>query len=325
MASTIELLFNEASRHILNSQNICIASHVQPDGDNIGSMLSLGLALRKLNKNVFLLKSDDIPLDFKFLPNIDLIKDYEDIGEIDIFIALDSSDEARLGKNKNLLRKAKLILNIDHHISNTNFGHINIIDKDASSTGEMVFDFIKSMNIDIEKDIATCIYTAISSDTGSFMYDNTSAKTHEIAAELIRIGIAKEDINIHLYQSKSLERTKLFIKAMSNLEFYFENKVAITMVTQEMLKESNAKMEDTEGIISFVRGISPVELAVLLKEFSENEVKVSMRSKRYIDVAEICLAFGGGGHIRAAGCTINTSLNEAKSMIIDEIKNYLGD
>ena len=205
------------------------------------------------------------------------------------------------------------------------FGTLNIVDDKAAATGELIYDLLKNMSIEIDKDIATCLYAAISTDTGSFMYDNTSAKTHEIAAELIRIGIAKEDINIHLYQSKSLERTKLFIKAMSNLEFYFENKVAITMVTQEMLKESNAKMEDTEGIISFVRGISPVELAVLLKEFSENEVKVSMRSKRYIDVAEICLAFGGGGHIRAAGCTINTSLNEAKSMIIDEIKYYLGD
>lgn len=320
MTPTLEMQFKNAYRHILDSQNICIASHVQPDGDNIGSVLSLGMALKKLNKNVYLLKTDEIPSDYKFLPNVNLIKDHDNIDEIDIFIALDSSDEERLGKNKDLLTKAKLIINIDHHISNTNFGHINIIDKDASSTGELVYDFIKSMNISIDKDIATCIYTAISSDTGSFMYDNTSAKTHEIAADLIKVGIDKEKININLYQNKSLERTRLFIKAMDNLELYFENKVALAQITQEMLEDCNAKMEDSEGIISFLRGISPVEVAILLKEFKDDEIKVSMRSKRYIDVSKICSVFGGGGHIRAAGCTINESIDKAKTLILNEIK-----
>lgn len=320
MASILEAEFKKAYKQVLESQNIYIASHVQPDGDNIGSMLSLGLALKKLNKNVRLLKSDEIPSDYMFLPNIDLIKDYDNIDEIDLFIALDSSDEGRLGKNKDLLSKAKTILNIDHHISNTDFGHINIVDHNASSTGELMYDFIKYMNISIDEDMATCIYTAISSDTGSFMYDNTSAKTHEIAADLIKIGIDKRNININLYQNKSLERTKLFIKTMDNLELYFENKVGLAKITQDMLEDCNAKMEDSEGIISFIRDISPVEVAILLKEFSNNEIKVSMRSKRYIDVAKICSNFGGGGHIRAAGCTINESIEEAKALILNEIE-----
>lgn len=320
MASILEAEFKKAYKQVLESQNIYIASHVQPDGDNIGSMLSLGLALKKLNKNVRLLKSDEIPSDYMFLPNIDLIKDYDNIDEIDLFIALDSSDEGRLGKNKDLLSKAKTILNIDHHISNTDFGHINIVDHNASSTGELMYDFIKYMNISIDEDMATCIYTAITSDTGSFMYDNTSAKTHEIAADLIKIGIDKRNININLYQNKSLERTKLFIKTMDNLELYFENKVGLAKITQDMLEDCNAKMEDSEGIISFIRDISPVEVAILLKEFSNNEIKVSMRSKRYIDVAKICSNFGGGGHIRAAGCTINESIEEAKALILNEIE-----
>lgn len=320
MSQNINQLFSDAYKHILDSNNIFIASHVQPDGDNIGSMLSLGMALRRLNKNVYLLKSDEVPSDYTFLPNIELINDYDNSDEIDIFIALDSSDEGRLGKNKDLLTKAKLIINIDHHISNTNFGHINIIDENASSTGELIYEFIKSMNISLDKDMATCIYTAISSDTGSFMYDNTSAKTHEIAAELIKVGIDKKEININLYQNKSLEKTKLFIKVMDNLELYFDNKVALAKVTQEMLNDCKAKMEDSEGIISFLRGISPVEVAILLKEFNDNEIKVSMRSKRYIDVAQICSNFGGGGHIRAAGCTISAPIDRAKTLIINEIE-----
>ncbi|HEY8361348.1 MAG TPA: bifunctional oligoribonuclease/PAP phosphatase NrnA [Tissierellaceae bacterium] len=323
MISNLESLFSDAFKYILNSKNIYIASHVQPDGDNIGSLLALGMALLKLEKDVYILKSDIIPSDFSFLPNIELIKDYDGADDIDLFIAIDSSDEERLGKNRDLLSKSKLTINIDHHISNTRFGDINIVDENASSTGELIFEFIKFMNISIDEKIATCLYTAISTDTGSFMYSNTSAKAHEIAAELIRFGADTENININIYQNKSLERIKLFIKTMNNLEFYFDNKVALVSITQKMLEDCNASMEDSEGIISFVRGISPVEIAVLLKELSDNEIKISMRSKRYVDVSSICYNFGGGGHIRAAGCTIYDSLEKAKALIINEIKKYI--
>jgi len=323
MDSLLETHFKKAYKHIIESHNIYIASHVQPDGDNIGSMLSLGMALKKLNKNVYFLKSDDIPSDYLFLPNIDLIKDYSIFDEIELFIALDSSDEGRLGKNKDFLTKAKLIINIDHHVSNTNFGHINIVDKDASSTGELIYDFIKYMNISIDEDIATCLYTALSSDTGSFMYDNTSAKTHEIAAELIRVGIDKGKININLYQNKSLERTKLFIKTMDNLELYFDNKVALAKISQEMLEDCNAKMEDSEGIISYIRDIAPVEIAILLKEFNESEIKVSMRSKRFIDVAKLTAVFNGGGHKKAAGCTIEKPIIEVDKLLLNEIEKVI--
>ncbi|MBU5254799.1 bifunctional oligoribonuclease/PAP phosphatase NrnA [Tissierella praeacuta] len=318
--NNIESSFDIAIEKIKESERIYIVSHVQPDGDNIGSILALWMAIKKIKDKVFILKTDDIPSDFLFLPNVNEIKEFNDKGKIDMFIALDTSDENRLGKNKELLNKAKTIINIDHHISNTNFGHINIVDSNAAATGELVYNLIKKMNIPMDKDIASCIYTAISSDTGSFMYDNTSAQTHRIIAELIDIGIDKSNININLYQNKSLERTMLFIKSLETLRLYFNNNVALIKVTQDMLNKANAKMEDTEGIVSFIREIAPVEVGIILKEFKENEIKVSMRSKRFIDVSAICASFNGGGHIRAAGCIINSPMDIAEKLILDELK-----
>ncbi|MEY8415795.1 bifunctional oligoribonuclease/PAP phosphatase NrnA [Tissierella praeacuta] len=320
MMNNIESSFDITIEKIKESERIYIVSHVQPDGDNIGSILALWMAIKKIKDKVFILKTDDIPSDFLFLPNVNEIKEFNDEGKIDMFIALDTSDENRLGKNKELLNKAKTIINIDHHISNTNFGHINIVDSNAAATGELVYNLIKKMNIPMDKDIASCIYTAISSDTGSFMYDNTSAETHRIIAELIDIGIDKSNININLYQNKSLERTMLFIKSLETLRLYFNNNVALIKVTQDMLNKANAKMEDTEGIVSFIREIAPVEVGIILKEFKENEIKVSMRSKRFIDVSAICASFNGGGHIRAAGCTINSPMDIAEKLILDELK-----
>lgn len=323
MNSSFEKLIDLAIEKILESKNIFIASHVQPDGDNIGSILALGLALKKIGKKVYILKSDSVPSDYLFLPNVDIIHDYDDELEIDLLITLDSSDENRLGKNKVLLKRAKFIINIDHHISNTNFGHINIVDSSAAATGELVYKIVKKMDISIDKDIGTCIYTAISSDTGSFMYDNTTSETHEIISELLSLGIDKSNININLYQNRSIERTMLFIKSLETLNLYFDNKVAVVKVTRNMLEDSGAKIEDTEGVVSFMREIAPVEIAILLKEFNENEIKVSMRSKRFVDVAAICDTFGGGGHIRAAGCTINFSMDYSEELILNEIKKVI--
>lgn len=317
------LEMDKAIELIQSSKNIYIASHVQPDGDNIGSILALALALRKINKEVYILKTDEVPSDYKFLPSVDLIMDYEYPRDIDLFIALDSSDLNRLGKNKAFFELAKNTINIDHHVSNDNYGDINIIDSKAAATGEIIFNFINRLNIELDKDIATCIYTAISTDTGSFMYDSVTDKTHNIIAELIKLDIDKSNININLYQSRSIERTNLFIKAFSTLKTFNDNKIAIVKVTREMLTESGAKMEDTEGIISFVREIAPVEIACLLKEFDDKEIKVSMRSKRYANVASICQAFNGGGHIRAAGCTIYENIDAAEKLVVDKIKEAI--
>ena len=293
---------------------------MQPDGDNIGSTLALGMAIKKLKGKVNIIKVDDIPSDYHFLPNLDIIKEYDVDQDIDLFIALDSSDIDRLGLGEKFALKADKIINIDHHITNDNFGDINIVSASSGATGEIVYEFIKKMGVKIDKDIATCLYTAISTDTGSFIYSNTSYKTHLIVAELLKIGIDNNHINVNLYQSRSMERTKLFIDSLNRLEFFLDGKMGIITVTQEMLRDNNAKLEDTEGIVSFIRDIDSVEVACLLKEIDKNEIKVSIRSKKEIDVSKICNKFDGGGHVRAAGCTIYSEIDTAKELILEEIK-----
>lgn len=319
MSNLINQNMMEAIDWINKSDNIYLVSHVQPDGDNIGSLLALGLAIKRLKGNVSIIKVDDIPSDFMFLPNIDMIKEQDINKPIDLLISLDCSDLGRLGIGKEFALKANIVINIDHHISNDNFGHINIVSPSSAATAEIVYDFINKMGVLIDKDIATCLYTGISTDTGSFTYSNTSYKTHLIAAELLKTGIDADYININLYQNRSMIRTKLFIDSLNSLETYLDDKVGLVMITQDMLKQNNAKMEDTEGIISFIKGIDSVEVACLLKEMDQREIKVSLRSKRYIDVSRICSKFNGGGHVRAAGCTIYEEILDAKKLILNEI------
>lgn len=324
MNKDLSIKMIEAIELIKESKTILIASHVNPDGDNIGSSLALTLALKKINKNVLILKSDSVPNSFSFLPGIDLIREYDSkLKDIDLFIVLDCGDEDRLGENKPLLETAKKIINIDHHISNTNFGDINIVDHEASATGELIYYFIKQMNIDFDKEIATNLYTAISSDTGSFKYESVTGDTHRIIADLLDYKIDKNNININLYESMSFTQMKLFVKSLASLEILNNSQIAVVKVTQEILKETGASLEDAEGIISFIRKISTVEAACVLKELESENIKISLRTKKYLDASKICENFNGGGHKRAAGCTIYKNIEEAKKLIIQEIQTEL--
>lgn len=323
MNRELNLLIDEFIDLIKSSNNIYLASHVQPDGDNIGSLLALGRALEKMNKDISIVKVDSIPKKFQFLPNMHFFQEPNIDEDIDLFIALDSGDMERLGVAKEIALKSKKIVNIDHHITNNNFGDLNIVSPLASSTGEIVYHIIKEMNIDIDEDIATCIYVAISTDTGSFMYDSTTMETHLIAADLLDKNIDLNKIIVNIYQSKTLEKTKLFIKSLNTLKIFKNGKIAIVKTTQKMLNDCGASIEDAEGLVSFIRDIEGVEVACILKEIDKKEIKISLRSKKEVDVSKISLKFNGGGHKRAAGCTIYENIDDAKKIILKEIYNYI--
>lgn len=312
----------EIAESILNSKQIFIASHINPDGDNLGSSLALYLALKKLSKNVNVLWVDSIPLDYLFLPEVDNIKRKEDLNIEDNYtlITLDSANLDRLGINKELAVNAPKLINIDHHISNTKYGDLYYVDPESSSTGEIIFELIKELDVDLDPEISNCLYTAISSDTGSFMYSNTTSKTHRIVSKLYESGLKTDEININLYQSNSYKRTILQSKVLMELELYYDSKLAIGIVDEEILNSTDTSMEDTEGIVEKIRDIEGIEVAVLIKENYEN-FKISTRSKRYVNVSKVCEKFNGGGHIRAAGCTFNkeNTLEEIKSNFIKEI------
>lgn len=315
--------FTEAINIIKKHDNIFIASHVNPDGDNIGSCLGLYLALKKINKNVRVLQSDILPEDFNFLKGFEEIKPFNENEKIDLLILLDSADSKRLGDNEALLDKAKITINIDHHLSNTNYADINLVDPKSPSTCELVYKLINQMDIDIDKNIAEALYTGISTDTGKFSYDSVTGDTLRIVASLIDLGIDFNKINIRLYESISLSKMSLKIKALSGLKMYKNNQVALVRVSQDMLKSTNTSMEDTNGIVEEIRKVEGVEVACLLKEIKKNEIKVSMRSKEFFDVSKVCEDLGGGGHIRASGCTINESLNKSEQIVLDTIDKYL--
>ena len=308
-------------------KNIYLTAHVNPDGDSIGSALALAYFLKnKMNKDVTVAINDNIPSSFKFLPGIELIvTDTSKIESIDLLITVDCASKDRLALDESLVENAKYVINIDHHVTNTKFGDLNFVNSSASSTGEVLYEMIKTLGYDINKDIATCLYVSISTDTGSFKYTNTTSNTHLIASKLLEQGIDLETINIELYQKRSLEKTKLLMESMQNLTLLENNTVGIVAVDEEILKSSGAKVQDSEIIVDFIRNIDSINLACVLKPITENSTKASFRSKKDIDVSKIALVFGGGGHAKAAGCTINSNISEAKEIITNEILKYLGE
>lgn len=300
-------------------KNFMVVSHISPDGDAIGSLLSMTLALKKIKKNVYPVINDVIPERYSFLPGFKQITRFPP-KKCDIAICLDCGDEKRLGFVDRVNDMANLVVNIDHHKSNTFFGDINYVYPEASSVGEIMFFFIKSF-AKIDLDIAKCIYTAILTDTGSVGYSNTNSVCLRILARLIEIGVKPDYIRRQVFDIKSLEYIKLLSFTLNSLEILHDGKIACLYVTDEMMKKSNAKDEDTTGLINYARDIEGVEVALLFKE-KEDTVKVGFRSNNWVDVSKIAEKFGGGGHARASGCTLNLSLEKSRDIVINAVKQY---
>ncbi|WP_202708741.1 DHH family phosphoesterase [Sporosalibacterium faouarense] len=316
--------FNDIKEKINSSEKICLIAHVNPDGDSIGSLLGLGLALKKdKDKVVKIALNDELPKNFKFLPGTEYLESTKEEESFDLLITLDCSDLNRLGKGKYIANNADYIINIDHHISNDYFGDMNIVFPNFSSTGEIVFTLAEAIDLDIDKNIATCLYVAISTDTGSFKYDSTSPDTFRVASELLKKEINLNEITRNVYQSRSLERTNLLIKSLNSMELYENNRLAMASVTRDMIDDCNASIQDIDGTIDFIRDIDGVEVACILKEYGQEEIKVGFRSKSDVDVANVAEKFGGGGHRKASGCTIYDKIDKAREMILEEIKKAL--
>lgn len=305
---------------IKESSNIAILSHIMPDGDNIGSCLALYNALVKLGKNVIVALDDDVPEVYRFLKNSDQIVKPENDYNLDLVIALDCGDAGRLGKSAKYLENNKII-NIDHHISNSNFGHYNIVDVNASATAELVYDLINKLKINMDKDICECIYTGIVTDTGLFQYSNTTSETHRIVADLISNGVEPAKVYKDVYQNNSLSKIKLLGEALSSIELHYSNKIASIILKKELFEQIGAKDEDADGIINYARDIKGVEVALLFRETEDGKIKIGFRSKDFMNVNEIAQMFGGGGHKRAAGATAVGEIRDIKDKVLKAVIN----
>jgi phosphoesterase RecJ-like protein len=312
-------LYKEVWKKIENSDNILLVSHINPDGDALGSSLSLYPILKKMNKKVTVFNATKpLPQYLDFLPNFDKVTDKLP-KKIDLTISFDCGSFDRLG----LESKPSFLINIDHHISNTNYGDINLIEPNAASTSQVIFNMLKANNVEIDKDSAICIYTALVTDTGSFQYESVNDRVFEMAAELVKCGVSPDYVAKMLFQRDRLSRLRLLAKAYETIELCCEGKAAFVEVTKEMMEITGAIKEDTDTIVNSVRAIATVEVACLLREEDEG-IKISLRSKNYADVSKIATKYGGGGHIRAAGATIKEfDLKKVKEMLKNDIKEIL--
>jgi len=318
----MEQLFKKAWQKIKDANNIVLASHINPDGDALGSSLSLYPILKKMNKNVKVFNATKpLPEYLDFLPNFDKVTNTLP-NKIDLLISFDCGSFDRLG----IENRPPFLINIDHHISNTNYGDINIINPNAASTSEVVFDMLRANGVSVDKNSATCIYTALVTDTGSFQFENVTKKVFKDASELVELGAKPDFVAKMLFQRDRLSRLRLLAKAYDTIELCCDGRVAFVEVTREMMEITGAIKEDTDTIVNSVRNIASVEVACMLRE-DEEGIKISLRSKNYADVSKIAMKYGGGGHIRAAGATIKGEFDfeKVKNMLKKDLKEIIKD
>ncbi len=306
------------------NKNCIILPHISPDGDAIGSALAIYFYLKRQTDNVWIVNDDPIPNNLMFLnPQVISLEEYQKLElEADVVFCVDSSDRERFAERDILVEKSDLVINIDHHKTNTMYGDINIVEPFSSSAGELIFELLIEANQEVDIDMATALYVAISTDTGSFKYSNTSARTMEVAGELIKKNINLEEINIALYQDDPIDKYYSLQAAIDNALWEDDGKLVVTAVTLNDIDKYNMEEMETEGIVEFFRDIHGVEVVMLLKEKEKNVFKVSMRSKLKYDVSEIALQISGGGHMRAAGGTVRGNLEDCVKHLINLYGQY---
>jgi bifunctional oligoribonuclease and PAP phosphatase NrnA len=316
--------FSEIGRILREHQRFAVMSHVRPDGDALGSQLALALSLQQLGKEVRVWNEDGMLEKYSFLPRAELVTKPPSAPEdFDCAIALDTAIQDRLGTALAAVH-SKLWINIDHHLSNPGYGDVVYVDPDAPATAEIIFRLIKSQNLPFNRDIAENLYAAISTDTGSFQYPKTSARTFEIAAELIRAGLDVGRLNQQLYENYPRRRLELLRELLRTMRFEHGGRVASVSLSLKTAAELGVLPEDNEGLIDHLRAIRGVIVAVFFEELGDGKVRVSMRSKNEaVDVCAICQKFGGGGHALAAGARVRGTLAEVGEKVLEEIGDVL--
>lgn len=311
-------------QHLKNSDSILVASHAHPDGDALGSLIAMGLTLKSLNKSVTLYNESPIPAVYRFLPMIHLVEQHiEPVEKYNTAILLDCGDFDRIGKSAADASRIPVIINIDHHMTNTGFGHYQYVDTSACATAEIVYHMIKELDVPFNRDIATLIYTGILTDTGSFRFSNTNLAAFTICEEMVDIGVEPYTIAKHVYGTYSLGRLRLLNFALDSIELSENGKLSMMTLKKHMFVETNTHPEDVDGMINYARRIEDVKVSVLIQQDLNGSdlpsqpglYHVSLRSDGTVDVAKIAADHGGGGHLAAAGFSIETKLEELKSKL----------
>lgn len=318
--------FEEIGTIFAAHQHFVLISHVRPDGDAIGSQLALGFALMAAGKNVRLINEDGLPENLAFMAGSEKIElpPAEPL-DVEIAIALDTATKPRLGDRAlHAASHAKLWLNIDHHISNPHYGDLNLIDPTSPATGQILYQLITALGLPLPPESRDAIYVAVSTDTGSFQYPSTTAATYEMAADLTRRGLDVGKLNSDLYDSHPYRRVELMRALLNTLEISPSGLLAHWELHEETRLQLQLRPEDSEGLIDIIRAIRGVQLAVFFEELPDGKIRISMRSKdRRLDVCQIAMQFGGGGHSLAAGIRMAGPLAAAKSLLLTAIQDHI--
>ena len=308
---------------IKTSKNILLVSHINPDGDTLGSMCGMySLIKDNFKKNCDMVAVSKIPSMYKFLPYIDLVKNIEEYDlsrEYDLVINLDVAAIDRCADAQTLFNKSKQTINIDHHETNIGYANINIIEPFASATAEVLVGIANSLNWKILEKTAVCLYTGIVTDTGCFKFSNTTQRTMQFAGQMISVGVSPSEIYQKCYESNSKDMVLFQSYCVNKSEFLNNNKIAYTTVYKKDLEKYNYNGEDfTDGLTEKLRAIETTEIAFVVKELNSTMSKLSMRS-RSKNIAQVCSAFGGGGHKLAAGAVIKAPVGQAVKLVLEEI------
>lgn len=312
-------------KEIGQAKKIGISGHVRPDGDCIGSCLAVYNYLKNANKDFDLTLYLQAPSDvFDFLPNSDKVNtSFVGINDFDVYIALDSGDLSRIGDAEPFFRKAKKTICIDHHMSNQGYGDVSLVVADASSTCEVLYDVFDKEYIDDA--VATCLYTGIIHDTGVLQYSNTSKKTFDIIGQLKSFDINTSKIIDETFYQKTYVQNQLLGRVLTESILIMDGKIIAGVVSQKMMRFYDAKPTDLEGIVNQLLYTKGVEVAIFMHEIRSTEYKVSMRSNGKVNVADIAVFFGGGGHVRAAGCMMNGTYHDVLNNLTEHIEKQLGE
>lgn len=312
--STLDNILEEINK----AESIVILTHENPDGDAVGTGLALYGALKQLGKNPDII-IPEYSRTFAFLPDADEIKKESDIEKYDLAISVDCATIKMLNGFANYFENAKVKISIDHHSTNTMFGDLNYVIPDAPACAQVLLVVLEFLKVEITKEIGTCIVAGIITDTGGFKYSGVNAETFEFVAFLLNKGVNVSKIYRQVLQIKTRANFELNRIASNRLEFYEDGKIAYTYITKEDEETVKAENGDHEGIVEVGRDIEGVEVSVFIRQ-TDKGCKVSMRSNDYVNVSDVCLLLGGGGHIHAAGCTLQCTIEQAKEKILRQLE-----
>ncbi|WP_419873145.1 DHH family phosphoesterase [Candidatus Pristimantibacillus sp. PTI5] len=317
---------DDALAFMRSYDDFLVVSHVQPDGDAISSTVVVGWLLQKLGKTFVLINESELPSRLNFLDQFDSIINYkhaEPERKFAAVISIDCADFKRIGEVSSSFAPDAKLLNIDHHPTNNGFGTVNVIRAEAAATVEILFDLIERAGISCDLPCATAIYTGLLTDTGGFRYSNTSPRVMQIASRLLALGVSGNELADHLLEKMTMAKLKLLQIALNRLTFTDNLEIGWVHIGKDDLRNTGAVPEDLEGIVNYALNVDGVEVGILFKETEDGAIKASLRSAGKANVAAIAQAFGGGGHVRAAGCKLDGPLTNSIPELVEAVRKAL--